>query len=186
MSDESAGRAFVITALPEEFAAVREHLVGVQEHVHPAETVYETGMFQDGGSRWEVAIVQASQGNVAAAMEVERGIQAFNPDVVLMVGVAGGLKDVKIGDVVVANKVYGFEVGKESDGGFQSRPGFGEVAYRTPPTCTINCAKQCVATPHSWCRKRGSQSAGRCYCVRRKGHRLYPIPNVPTHTAEPE
>src|SRR6478609_11890215 len=94
-------RAVVLTALPIEYAAVRKRLKDIREEIHKG-TIYEVGRFGE-RSRWDVAIVEVGAGNHAVAAEAERAIAHFTPSVVAFVGVAGGIKDVRIGDVVVAS-----------------------------------------------------------------------------------
>src|SRR6266568_4180748 len=123
-------RAVVLTALQVEYAAVRKHLTEVREEVHPRGTVYERGVFSVASQEgWEVGIVEIGVGNANAAMEAERAIAHFNPAVALFIGIAGGLKDVLIGDVVAATKVYGYESGKSRES-FEVRPDVGLSTYR--------------------------------------------------------
>src|SRR5215211_1865881 len=104
---KAARKAVVLTALAVEYDAVAMHLKDRQEWVHPRGTIYELGHFEV-EPPWMVAIVESGAGNPVAALEVGRAIEYFNPDVVLFVGVAGGLKDVTLGDVVAAEYVYGY------------------------------------------------------------------------------
>jgi nucleoside phosphorylase len=106
-------RVVILTALAEEFLAVEQYVVNRQEIRHPDGTVYEYGRFTRGDVVWDVVIVETGQGNRRAATETQRAIGHFKPDVVLFVGVAGGRKDVKIGDVVAADKVYNYESGRD-------------------------------------------------------------------------
>jgi nucleoside phosphorylase len=122
-------RAVVLTALRLEFRAVREHLADIRETTHAVGSVYDVGRLASPNGDWEVAVVEAGPGNVSASLETERAIDHFKPEAVVFVGVAGGLKDVKLGDVVAATKVYGYESGKETAEGFRARPELGQGGF---------------------------------------------------------
>ena len=119
--------AVFITALGLEFTAVEHYLTETREEQHSKGTVYRVGTFS-GALEWQVAIVQAGMHNVPAAVETERAVAHFKPLVAIFVGVAGGLKDVSLGDVVAATKIYSYEAGKD-EGNFKPRPESSESDY---------------------------------------------------------
>jgi len=123
------GHAVILTAIPVEYQAVRAHLTNIHEELHPQGTIYERGTFPSPGQPWDVVIGEIGAGNPTAALEAERAINSFQPAVILFVGVAGGRKDVELGDVVAATKVYGYESGK-AERVFLPRPSIGRSTYR--------------------------------------------------------
>ena len=120
--------AVILTALRVEYEAVCAHLSDLNEVTHPQGTVYQIGHFASTTRLWEVGIAEIGAGNPAAAMEAERAIRYFQPDVALFVGVAGGIKDVTLGDVVAATKAYGYQFGKDKEN-FEPRPEIGQSTY---------------------------------------------------------
>lgn len=120
--------AVILTSISVEYLAVRTHLADLGEEIHPQGTVYERGKFVANGKCWEVGIVEVGAGNAGAGIEAERAIAYFKPEILFFVGIAGGIKDVAICDVVAATKVYGYESGKVGDQ-FLTRPEVGQSAY---------------------------------------------------------
>jgi nucleoside phosphorylase len=114
----------ILTALDAETKAVLRHLKPQREKTISG-TVFYRGKFEI----WDIAVAEAGAGNTSAAAIAERAIANFRPSVALFVGVAGGVKDVTIGDVVIADKMYGYESGKEDETGFKPRPEVKNAAH---------------------------------------------------------
>ena len=115
-TEAASGRvgAVVLTALGVEYAAMRAQVSDVVGPVHRNGTLYEIGQLRGAGRGTQVAIAEVGRGARVAAAHVERAVAAFEPRVLLFVGIAGSLKpkSVKLGDVVVAEKVYAYQRGK--------------------------------------------------------------------------
>ena len=118
----------IATALPVEFKAVLALLEECREERHEAGTIYWSGSARFDTQTGRVGLVQTGQRNPRAAFEIERAIGFFRPSHIFFVGVAGALKDVQVGDVVAATKVYDTEGGK-ADTVYRPRLDFGQSSY---------------------------------------------------------
>lgn len=120
----------VLTALPIEMKAVISHLTDVKLEKHPeVGTDYHRGFFTVPSGNITVVVGRTDQTNTNAAPETERALQYLKPSYAFYVGVAGGLKDVKVGDIVIGTDVIGYERGKAEEGMFKPRPQFGASSY---------------------------------------------------------
>lgn len=122
-------KVVIVTALQLEFAAVCEHLSESTRECHPQGNIYHRGKFHSGDAVYDVLVVEAGQGNNAAAVETERAIAHFRPALALFVGISGGIKDVKIGDVIAADEVFNYESAKAKDA-LEPRPHSFTCTYR--------------------------------------------------------
>lgn len=137
-TDHPDADILIVTALPLEREAVRQHLQDVSL-AGPGNTTADIGTFDAEGTKLTVAVIETGSGNVDASVITSSALRDLHPDVVVIVGVAGGLKDVEIGDVVVSRKLYWLEPGKQTTGTAQNgtqlhitkvRPDFGPVSHR--------------------------------------------------------
>lgn len=98
--------ALIVTTLSVEHAAVRARMTDSEDLVYEDGTRVEVGRLA--GTSWRVALAGPFSPSVAATTI----ITWLQPQAVLFVGLAGGLKpDVRIGDVVVATSVYSMRGG---------------------------------------------------------------------------
>ncbi|MGY0064465.1 phosphorylase family protein [Streptomyces sp. LZ34] len=111
----------ILTALEVEYRAVREHLEELRTVAAERGSLFEVGVFRAGHAGTSVAIHMTGPGNPGAAALVERASALFAPRTLLFVGVAGGRKDVGLGDVVAADAVYDYETGKDTEDAFLPR-----------------------------------------------------------------
>jgi len=148
----------VLTALEVEYRAVRAHLEDPRVVQAERGALFELGVFREGAGERSVAIHMTGPGNPGAAVSVERAVALFAPRAGLFVGVAGGRKDVALGDVVAADAVYDYETGKDTESGFLPRQKTYQSAYGLVQLARL------VAAGDAWQRRiRSGDAAPRPY-----------------------
>ena len=139
MNTETTPRAdvLIVTALAVERESVRRHLSDVHV-VRSGTTTSDLGEFESDGTTVSVAVIETGAGNVHASTATSAALRDLGPKTVVVIGVAGGVKDVSIGDVVASRKVYWVESGKveaeQTEGVVRTRPDFGPVSNRLVQT----------------------------------------------------
>jgi nucleoside phosphorylase/predicted DNA-binding transcriptional regulator YafY len=114
-------KILILTPIQIEQEAVLAHLINISEEIVEGSR-YVKGQFKGEHHSFEVVTQQTGSGNSIIALATEKAVKRFHPMAVLLVGVAGGIKDVGIGDVVVGTKYYGYESVHESEQGLKARP----------------------------------------------------------------
>ncbi len=141
----------ILTALSIERDAVSRHLTDVKLEKHPeVGTDYHRGVFTTPSGNLNVVVGRTDQTNINAALETERALQYYKPSHAFYVGVAGGLKDVNVGDIVIGTDVIGYERGKAEEEMFKQRPQFGASSYdleRAASSFAISNSWKIISTP---------------------------------------
>ena len=106
----------VIAALKDEYDAVAERLTDVRVRQAPAHVPpFSIGNIESGGVERPIAMALLTRmGGVSAALTTRRLLDYLSPQLVVLVGIAGGIRkqDVKLGDVVMPGEIYEYEAVK--------------------------------------------------------------------------
>lgn len=118
----------ILTPLKLEQDAILAHMPNAMEYCEEGEFYFKASY---NTAFYNLRIISQESGvtNITAALATERAIKRFSPQVVILAGIAGGAKDVKIGDVLTVTKNYGYESGKDTPLGRAVRP---EIFNNTP------------------------------------------------------
>lgn len=140
--------AVVLTAVDAEYNAVLEQLTDRRFGRLPSGSRWRRGTVRGEYADWTVYLLQTKRGNVPAASLTTDAAGNLLPDVLLFVGVGRGLKlaDQRIADIVVAEFVDSYELGKDtvaSYGAAKFVPG-GDPA--TAPHLLVELAKEQART----------------------------------------
>lgn len=102
------------------------------------QSVYYKGQLPTASGPIDIILGRTNQTNPNAGIETERAIAFCAPRYVFFVGVAGGLKDAKIGDVVVGEEVLGYERGKALANEFKARPTSAKSSYELEQLASVH------------------------------------------------
>jgi nucleoside phosphorylase len=138
----------IVTVLEEEYSAVYrqlrspERINGGQEALNQHSWVLGTIGSESQGT-YRVVLALGKTGNENTALAARNTIDAFRPDFLLLVGVAGAVDNrLRCGDVVVSDRICGYEYGRLEDG-FHPRPD-----WSFPADQSIVAAARTMATLH--------------------------------------
>lgn len=158
----------IVTALPEEYEAVRVRLTDwqpIQGSTGQYANLYGWALGSisksDGTGKYRVVLALAGRsGNLRTAMTTVRTIDRWAPRHVLFSGIAGGLKKdgLKHGDIALSQNIWYYEYGKVVDGYFVPRHRDSFVAHSGlfASACLfngeveqwINCGVQAPSSDH--------------------------------------
>ncbi|PHN02322.1 5'-methylthioadenosine/S-adenosylhomocysteine nucleosidase family protein [Flavilitoribacter nigricans] len=121
-------KVVILSPLHLELQACMEHFSDVRS-ISKGAYNYFTAQHETNYTTLDLIFRETGAGLQAVSQETERAIRDWEPTVVLLVGIAGSIKDAGIGDLVIASKAYGYDAGKETEKGYVARP---DVVPTTP------------------------------------------------------
>jgi nucleoside phosphorylase len=119
----------IVTALPIEldaFLALSDDWEERRISIQPQRTYF---MRRTTGGQTVVAVRALAAGPMSAVNLVRDLLAVWQPDNLLLIGIAGGIRGVNLGDVVVSSQLINYEPGKLVGGRLEPRP----QVYRSAP-----------------------------------------------------
>lgn len=153
---KSLPKVIVATALPLERSEVVKFL---GQTSYDSETYSDVAEWPPTNPCFEIFVLTTGAGNLEAQGAVLRLLQIAKPKLAFFVGVAGGIKDSEVGDVIYSTKVHYFEGGKEEGDSIRSRPSsersseaLVQLAHRVAdfawqPACSLGISRVPKASP---------------------------------------
>src|SRR5579875_3536648 len=108
-------RVLIITALSLEAREVQSHLSSLSHLLLAPDSRYEIGQFRGTRGNCEVILKESGQLNKTCSAVTARAIVETRPELAMLIGVAGSLRDAIPGDVVVPELIYDYESGKVAE-----------------------------------------------------------------------
>lgn len=115
----------ILTGLTEEFIALKRVLPDLEEVSENSEVWYRARVRSDDGTRTYsvVAGYQTEMGPLGAQALTNAVIRRWDPAYILLVGIAGSFqKEVRLGDVIISQQVFYYDLAKATETGIRYRP----------------------------------------------------------------
>lgn len=113
----------ILCPLAVEYDAVFKFLDQAAARLDPVSNhEYQIGYVRGNEHKWKVALFETEPRIENLGSFTSMVIYLLRPKYVFLVGVAGGVKDVILGDLVIATKAYGYDSGKDGKNGIGNRP----------------------------------------------------------------
>ncbi len=119
----------------------------------PNGTVFEVGRYRT----WEVALLETGFGQAAVATPILGDVALFDATVILSIGIATGLEEAALGDVVAATKVYPYIYDHGSTQLFRDRPEIEISAHALVQRARVE------ARSRDWLNRLGVGRTARCF-----------------------
>ena len=98
----------ILIALPDEFTWLKEILKPPLTSIAESQNFYRCTFATDGKPYELVFALIGAMGPVQAAISTERLLHRYTPKLMVNIGIAGGIKDVCLGDVVISTQVSAY------------------------------------------------------------------------------
>lgn len=126
MENQQSADVVIITALEKERDAVLRYLDSPKKVQTKNRIVYKSNLHHENSDSFYQIILLCleAMGNVHAAIATTQAIDIWNPDIIILTGIMGGIEKEKeryLGDLIAAEQIVGYEMGKLTDAGTERR-----------------------------------------------------------------